>query len=325
MGYESFVKRDTCPLCDGSAHTDLDWTLYRQVPESAPNNVDCRRCGKFSIALLAYKETIKKDQLYLLSGISREWTVIHGRIDINLENVESLIALAPKTFDAKITKLLQSFVRKLKGLNAEVEFDDSNDYPLAYVRNSDDSRFMIQALKDEMLINDRSVRGNIIAVKLTAEGWRKSDSFEQPIAIREKAFVAMNFDAKLKEAYSKAIEPAVKSLGFVPIRIDSKEHVDTVMDQIIAEIKESRFVIADFTGQRGGVYFEAGFAKGLGLDVIWCCREDDMDKLHFDVKGFNIIVWNNCEELEKRLRDRIRAIIGNGPNLRKEPKTEENR
>ena len=135
----------------------------------------------------------------------------------------------------------------------------------------------------------------------------------------------MNFDAKLKEAYSKAIEPAVKSLGFVPIRIDSKEHVDTVMDQIIAEIKESRFVIADFTGQRGGVYFEAGFAKGLGLDVIWCCREDDMDKLHFDVKGFNIIVWNNCEELEKRLRDRIRAIIGNGPNLRKEPKTEENR
>ncbi len=37
-----------------------------------------------------------------------------------------------------------------------------------------------------------------------------------------------------------------------------------------------RFMIADFTGHRGGVYFEAGFAHGLGIPVIWTCREDQL-------------------------------------------------
>jgi hypothetical protein len=34
----------------------------------------------------------------------------------------------------------------------------------------------------------------------------------------------------------------------------------------MAEIQKSRFVVADYTGQRNGVYFEVGFAVGLGLD-----------------------------------------------------------
>ena len=33
----------------------------------------------------------------------------------------------------------------------------------------------------------------------------------------------------------------------------------------MAEIRRSRFVVADYTGQVNGVYFEAGFALGLGL------------------------------------------------------------
>jgi len=33
-------------------------------------------------------------------------------------------------------------------------------------------------------------------------------------------------------------------------------------------------MICDLTGYRGGVYFEAGFAYGLGLEVIYTCRKD---------------------------------------------------
>ena len=36
------------------------------------------------------------------------------------------------------------------------------------------------------------------------------------------------------------------------------------MDRIIAQIRASKFVVADFTRNRGGVYYEAGFALGLG-------------------------------------------------------------
>ena len=33
-------------------------------------------------------------------------------------------------------------------------------------------------------------------------------------------------------------------------------------------------VVADFTGHRGGVYFEAGFARGLGIPVVWTCHKE---------------------------------------------------
>ena len=33
-------------------------------------------------------------------------------------------------------------------------------------------------------------------------------------------------------------------------------------------------MVCDLTGYRGGVYFEAGFAYGLGLEVIYTCRKD---------------------------------------------------
>ena len=46
------------------------------------------------------------------------------------------------------------------------------------------------------------------------------------------------------------------------MRIDAKEYAGGVMDEIISEIRRARFVIADCTQQRNGVYFEAGFAIG---------------------------------------------------------------
>jgi nucleoside 2-deoxyribosyltransferase len=63
------------------------------------------------------------------------------------------------------------------------------------------------------------------------------------------------------------------------------EHINKIGDEIISQIRRSKFLIADFTGHRGGVYFEAGLAMGLGLPVFWTCRRDDLDKLHFDIRS----------------------------------------
>lgn len=73
-------------------------------------------------------------------------------------------------------------------------------------------------------------------------------------------------------------------------------------------------MLADFTGHRGGVYFEAGFAKGLNLEVIWTCKEDDLVNLHFDIRQYNCIVWseNNLEKFEKDITNRICAVLGYG-------------
>src|SRR6266576_4120836 len=109
-------------------------------------------------------------------------------------------------------------------------------------------------------------------------------------------------------------DPGIRAAGFQPSRIDKKDYVGGITDEIMAEIRRSRFVVADYTGQKAGVYFEAGFALGLGLPVIPTCRAEEIGALHFDIKHLNTLTWTTPAELADRLAKRIRAVIGSGPN-----------
>ncbi|MDE0446769.1 MAG: hypothetical protein OXH96_08870 [Spirochaetaceae bacterium] len=133
-----------------------------------------------------------------------------------------------------------------------------------------------------------------------------------------QAFVAMWFDGIMETVYENGIAPAIKRAGFKPMRIDKKGDVVKIDDEIIAEIRRSRFMVADFThgneGARGGVYFEAGFALGLGLPVIYTCRADMVDKIHFDTRQYFHTVWEGPDDLQVNLTNRIVALLGTGPN-----------
>jgi len=94
-----------------------------------------------------------------------------------------------------------------------------------------------------------------------------------------------------------------------PIRIDRVHHNEKICDKIVAEIRTCQFLIADVTLQRAGVYFEAGFAMGLGRQVIWTCRDDDLKNVHFDTRQYNHIVWKEPGDLRMQLADRIKATI----------------
>ena len=56
-----------------------------------------------------------------------------------------------------------------------------------------------------------------------------------------QAFVAMWFDESMDGVYENGIAPAVRRAGYDPLRIDQKEHVNKIDDEIIAEIRRSRF------------------------------------------------------------------------------------
>ena len=138
-----------------------------------------------------------------------------------------------------------------------------------------------------------------------------------------QAFVAMWFDPSMDDLFNKGLEPAIQAAGYDARRIDSTPHLGKIDDEIIAEIRRSKFMVADFTqgddGARGSVYYEAGFAHGLNIPVIFTCREDMLTckKLDFDTRQYPHIAWETCkmEELRKHLRDRIVALIGEGPDL----------
>ena len=155
---------------------------------------------------------------------------------------------------------------------------------------------------------------------LTVKGYARLAELETANAESSKGFVAMWFDESTQKAWEEGIKLGIEDAGYEAVRIDEKEHTNKIDDEIIAEIRRSRFVVADFTqgkdGARGGVYYEAGFAHGLGIEVFFTCRKDvlDNDDIHFDTRQYNHIVWKTPEELRKGLADRISAVIGDGPH-----------
>ena len=155
------------------------------------------------------------------------------------------------------------------------------------------------------------------AVSLTVDGYIHLEELERQTTDSSQAFVATWFDDSMAGAWEEGIYRGIKDAGYEPLRIDRKEHTNKIDDEIIAEIRRSRFIVADFThgdaGPRGGVYYEAGFAHGLGIPVIFTCREDALEKVHFDTRQYNHIVWETPEELRRKLAMRIAAVIGDGP------------
>ena len=114
------------------------------------------------------------------------------------------------------------------------------------------------------------------------------------------------------------IKPAIVDAGYEPVRIDRQEFLGKIDDEIVAEIRKSRFVVADFTttrksGARGGVYYEAGFAHGLDIPAILTCHQDCMNDVHFDTNHFNHLVWATPEDMRTKLKNRIEAVLGHGP------------
>jgi len=178
-----------------------------------------------------------------------------------------------------------------------------------------------------------AIRSDLREVSLTFDGLLLVEELQTSLISSSQAFVAMWFGQKMNDAYELGFKPAIEDAGYMPVRIDRKDHNNKIDDEIIAEIRRSRFVVADFTSDvfqrkgptdlekieaisRGGVYFEAGFAKGLGREVIWTARNDLIDLVHFDTRQFNHITWATPEELRDKLSKRISATLGDGP-LRK--------
>ena len=148
-------------------------------------------------------------------------------------------------------------------------------------------------------------------INLTAKCWEIVENLQQTGIDSKRVFVAMWFHESMNDYYKDGIKKAIEEAGYDPVRIGLKDFNEKICDEIIAEIKRTKFLIADFSGMRSGVFFEAGFAKGLGREVIFTVREDDINGLkeHFDTRQYNHIVYDSAEDLRKKLYNRICATI----------------
>jgi len=191
---------------------------------------------------------------------------------------------------------------------------------LALTESTDahDAMLLMKMLREMELLAKASSPNLDGLFSMTPAGWLRFEELQAKEVKSSQAFVAMWFDLSVKEAYENGIYKAIYDSGYDPRRVDQQHHhLNKVDDEIIAEIRRSRFLVADFTCEkgkvRGSVYFEAGFASGLNIPIIWTCKATSKDDLQFDTRQYPHIVWKDSTDLYSQLKARIGALIGQGP------------
>lgn len=314
---------ETCPICK----LDDDKVI---IKDNGPfgKRIICPRCIEFTIS--SYPEFTQPDQRSgaKLSAWVRNHNEQGGEVpELNPQTLEDLQKGLPNYGPReKQIRLLRNIERKTEYPGKPVQIVPKYDIPLAWASSQEEFMYYIISLIDRNLLSNIgrgekvhwNLRNELIynssgfTVAITPDGWDYLEERERHIEERTKAFVAMSFSKDLKAIWEGPIYNAIKKSGYEPYRVDAKPHSNLIDVQIISEIRDSRFVVADFTYQSSGVYFETGYAQGMGLQVIRCVREDDFDKLHFDKNHYNFIKWKTPSDLEDQLYNYICAIIGKG-------------
>lgn len=303
-------SREKCIICG----MDCEYLEYEeeQVVEQ-----DCDGCGHFRLVGSAIDAVIeiKKRKLLIyiikLKGYIKDQNRLFSTPAFRTnDDINIVIKRNTPNIKERAEKILMEAVFKNQRIDIIINIYDAKYKTSSYSTDDKEMETLINYLYNRNYIDNI----NIMEYKITPEGYIYLENLAStPNEMERNVFIAMSFHPSMNDAHNDGLRAGIRKAGYEPFRVDQKEHIGKIDDEIIASINSSRFVVADFTGHRGGVYFEAGYAMGKGLPVFWSCREDDMGELHFDIRQYNCIAWKNPEELAERLNNRIQAVIGKGP------------
>ena len=174
--------------------------------------------------------------------------------------------------------------------------------------------WLFDQLKDLNLFKTTDRGGGRIGILLTMDGWKRYEELRVKHAESRTAFMAMKFnDNELSRVVAECFKPAVSRAGFTLRLLTDEQPAGLIDNQLRAAIIGSRFLISDLTYGNQGAYWEAGFAEGLGLPVIYTCKAASWaaSKTHFDTNHMVTIVWDpgNLMTASNELTATIRATL----------------
>jgi len=227
----------------------------------------------------------------------------------------------------RLNRALTNISRLGRRAGEVVQFKVPEDWPLLYARSEEEAHYTLTALHAMEYLTDPPA-GSIPRAVISPKGWERVEDLES-VAGSKQVFVAMALGEPdpgkpdTKAAFKHGIAPAIlrPKLGhrsrFEPFPVWEKPHSNKICEEILLEIRRSRAVVADLTYQRPNVYFEAGYAKGRGIPVIWLCHEDHFDSkkndegyyAHFDVRQHQCIQWREPEDILEQLPNYLEAIL----------------
>ena len=190
------------------------------------------------------------------------WLVDQRRLGVNCPEIDSnTITMAEEKRDLSVheraDRLLQYIGDQTVEIGQRVDFSSSEMSNIAVAAWSESVSenevwYLLNYLKEERWVVEK---GNYHIYTITVEGYARLAELETANAESSKGFVAMWFDESTQKAWEEGIKLGIEDAGYEAVRIDEKEHTNKIDDEIIAEIRRSRFVVADFTqgddGARG--------------------------------------------------------------------------
>jgi hypothetical protein len=144
--------------------------------------------------------------------------------------------------------------------------------------------FILDALRRDRLIETIDGADGASAM-LSFDGWRRFEELRRGQSRGKSAFMAMSFhNVILDKIFRDNFKPAAHRAGFKLMRLDEEPRAGLIDDRLRVEIRRSRFLVADLSGENPGPYWEAGYAEGLGKPVIYSCdsRGWENQGTHFD-------------------------------------------
>lgn len=315
MGSE---QRGLCPICKLACKFYL---LRDREDNEELLLIDCVICSKYEISFGLFSTATESDILvdmgkryqgknYILSGVTKNSKKM---ITITRKNITDLIdqAPVPETPLEMIDKIILYLC--FRPFFAGKKIETETEYPRFF---AEDKRELSQVLIEANKLGYLEGAGDG-KYKLTTKGWERADELRRTNPDSRQAFVAMWFnEEEMGSAFEDGFEPALKETGYKPYRVDrDRGNNDMIDNKVIAEIRRSGLLVVDLTGIRGSVIFEAGFAMGLGVEVIWTCRKDYKEKMKkdnqefpFDIRQFPFIFWETHDHLKNELKDKIGAL-----------------
>ncbi|MDP8224963.1 MAG: hypothetical protein P9L99_16505 [Candidatus Lernaella stagnicola] len=149
---------------------------------------------------------------------------------------------------------------------------------------------------------------NATAFELTSAGKKIYDVIEggrralvrPPIEQRKYIFLLGHFhDKQIASLFTKELGPACIEVGYKPIRLDADENPAVISKKLFQEINVCELILADVTHLTPAIFFQLGYAYGMGINIVFTCRIDakrDPDELvkrmpFFTTEDLNVLYW----------------------------------
>jgi len=167
-------------------------------------------------------------------------------------------------------------------------------------------------------------------LSLTPNGWERFSELQKPNKDSNGVFLAMQFDKEQEGFLINTLGPCVAAHGLMLKPLTEYRVAENILDlKLRNAIRDSRILICDLTHRNNGAYFEAGFAEGLRLPVIYVCEQSSFDKrsesfadniykrfwrIHFDVEHQEIYLWKNDDDasiakFQSDMSAKIQAVL----------------